>query len=173
MTLAIVPLSLYLVGIAFAPLYTPHLSERFGRAPVYFATIPVCALFTLGASQAQNIATLCVCRFFAGFFGGPTLILIEGTYADVFSPAATLLYYADLTIAEYSGAICGMTETLFNSYAILTPSARTHCQRVHSCSRRLEMDAVYVFDDIPRCVPVRHRYAGDIRSRDHPSPSSP
>ena len=111
MTLAIVPFSLYLVGIAFAPLYTPHVSERFGRAPVYFVTIPVCALFTLGASRARNIATLCICRFFAGFFGGPSLVLIEGTYADIFSPATTLLYYADLTIAGYLGAICGMTES--------------------------------------------------------------
>ncbi|EXJ70698.1 uncharacterized protein A1O5_05688 [Cladophialophora psammophila CBS 110553] len=107
MTLAIAPFSLYLVGIAFAPVYTPHVTERFGRAPVYFVSLPICALFLLGTSRAQSIGALAVLRFFAGLGGGPCLVLIEGTFADVWPAATTVTYYSGLTLASYLGAAFG------------------------------------------------------------------
>ncbi|KIW81321.1 hypothetical protein Z517_04346 [Fonsecaea pedrosoi CBS 271.37] len=107
MTLAIAPFSLYLVGIAFAPVYTPHVTERFGRAPVYFVSLPICALFLLGSSRAQSIGALAVLRFFAGLGGGPCLVLIEGTFADVWPARTTVTYYSGLTLASYLGAAFG------------------------------------------------------------------
>jgi MFS transporter, DHA1 family, multidrug resistance protein len=109
MTKAILGMSLYLFGIAFAPIYTPHLSELFGRVPVYMATFPIYMLFILGAGFSQNFASLAICRFFAGFFGGPSLVLIEGTYADVWHSKVTGSYYASLSLASYVGAAAGTT----------------------------------------------------------------
>ncbi len=63
-----------LLGIAFAPLTTPHLSERFGRQAIYLFSLPTFCLFILGASFSRSFAALAVCRFFAGFFGGPCLV---------------------------------------------------------------------------------------------------
>jgi DHA1 family multidrug resistance protein-like MFS transporter len=80
-TVSILGMSIYLFGIAFAPIHTPHLSERHGRSLVYLVTIFIYMLFVLGATRSQNIASLLVCRFFAGLFGGPSLVLIEGTFA--------------------------------------------------------------------------------------------
>ena len=74
MQVAILGLSLYLLGIAFAPMITPHLSERFGRQAVYLATLPIFCLFVVGGSFSHSFAALAVCRFFAGFFGGPSLV---------------------------------------------------------------------------------------------------
>lgn len=74
MQVSILGLSLYLLGIAFAPITTPHLSERFGRRPVYLVSFPIFGLFILGASFSNSFAALAVCRFFAGFFGGPSLV---------------------------------------------------------------------------------------------------
>ncbi|KAI4131723.1 MAG: hypothetical protein LQ347_002860 [Umbilicaria vellea] len=88
MTNAILGLSLYLLGIAFAPITTPHLSERFGRSAVYLTSLPIFSLFIVGAGVSQNFATLAVCRFFAGFFGGPCLVLIEGPLVGGFLVAA-------------------------------------------------------------------------------------
>ena len=48
-----------------------------------------------------------MCRFFAGLFGGPTLVLIEGTFADVWSADVTVTYYAVLTLASFIGTACG------------------------------------------------------------------
>ena len=74
MQVAVLGHSLYLMGIAFAPIATPHLSEKYGRQVVYLVTLPIFALFILGASFSHSFVALAVCRFFAGFFGGPSLV---------------------------------------------------------------------------------------------------
>ena len=107
MTVSILGLSLYLWGIAFAPIHTPHLSERFGRTPVYMVSLPIFSLFILGASFSQSFSALAVCRFFAGLTGGPCLVLIEGTFADVWTADVTVTYYACLTLASFIGAGAG------------------------------------------------------------------
>lgn len=108
-TVATLGLSLYLLGIAFAPVTTPHLSEAFGRSIVYLISLPLFSVFILGAGLSQNFASLAVCRFFAGFFGGPCLVLIEGTFADVWPASTTGTYYAVLSLASYVGAAAGMS----------------------------------------------------------------
>lgn len=107
MQVAIIGLSLNLLGIAFAPIITPHLSERFGRRAVYLVSLPTFSLFILGASFSRSFAALAVCRFFAGFFGGPCLVLIEGTFADVWSANTTVVYYSFLALAAFIGTACG------------------------------------------------------------------
>ena len=113
MTAAILGLSLYLFGISFAPIITPHLSEAFGRAPVYFASIPIFSLFILGAGLSDTFAGIAICRFFAGFAGGPCLVLIEGTFADVWGAKVTGTYYSILGLSSYLGAAFGMKVLLF------------------------------------------------------------
>ncbi|KAF2109930.1 major facilitator superfamily domain-containing protein [Lophiotrema nucula] len=107
MTTAISGFSLYLFGIFFAPIYTPHLAERHGRTIIYLVSIFCCGLFHLGAALSQSFAALAVCRFFAGFAGGPCLVLIEGTFADTWSAETTNTYYAFLGVASYFGAASG------------------------------------------------------------------
>ena len=48
-----------------------------------------------------------VTRFFAGLTGGPALVLIEGTFADVWSAESTVTYYVFLTMASFIGAAAG------------------------------------------------------------------
>ena len=112
MTAAILGFSLNLAGIAFAPIMTPHITERVGRSTVYLISLPIFMLFILGASQSQSFAGLVVCRFFAGFFGGPCLVLIEGTFADCWSAETTNSYYSVLSLSSYIGAACGMLVTI-------------------------------------------------------------
>ncbi|PVH95396.1 MFS general substrate transporter [Periconia macrospinosa] len=107
MTEGIAGFSLYLFGIFFAPIYSPHVAERYGRSIMYSASIFICGLFHLGAALSQSYASLAVCRFFAGLAGGPCLVLIEGTFADVWSAETTNTYYAFLGTASYFGAASG------------------------------------------------------------------
>ncbi|KAG8525999.1 uncharacterized protein KY384_000761 [Bacidia gigantensis] len=107
MTVSILPFSLYFWGIAFAPIYTPHVSERYGRRPVYLVSLPLFAIFILGASVSQSFAALCITRFLAGLAGGPCVVLIEGTFADVWSAKTTVTYYVFLTCASFVGAGAG------------------------------------------------------------------
>ncbi|KAK3645476.1 hypothetical protein LTR22_014738 [Elasticomyces elasticus] len=97
-------LSLYLWGIAFAPIWTPHVAERTGRSLIYLIGLPVSALFVLGAGLSHSLGGVLACRFFAGLTGGPCLVLIEGTFADIWSAKTTNTYYAFLGTAAYFGA---------------------------------------------------------------------
>ncbi|KAH8710159.1 major facilitator superfamily domain-containing protein, partial [Phaeosphaeriaceae sp. PMI808] len=107
MNKAVAGFSVYLFGIFFAPIYTPHLSERYGRSIIYLISIFCCGLFHLGAGLSQDFTALAICRFLAGLTGGPCLVLIEGTFADVWSAETTNTYYAFLGCASYFGAASG------------------------------------------------------------------
>lgn len=104
---AILGFSLFLFGIMFAPLYTPHVSERIGRRFVYtYSTVGMSA-FLLGAAYSQTFTQLAICRFFAGFLGGPIVVNIEGTFADIWDAQHTVTYYSFLAAAQYLGASVG------------------------------------------------------------------
>lgn len=107
MTQGILGMSLYLFGIAFAPIWVPHVTERNGRSLIYLCSLPICAIFLVGAGVSRTFAGVAVCRFLAGFAGGPCLVLIEGTFADIWSAETTNTYYAFLGTAAYIGAACG------------------------------------------------------------------
>lgn len=148
MTVSILGLSLNLLGIAFAPIITPHITERLGRSPVYLASLPLFSLFILGASRSHSYSSLAVCRFFAGFFGGPCLVLIEGTFADCWRGHATVTYYSVLSLSSYIGAACGMAFMMLlqrpneDRCHMLTMTPRPPYWRIRLCIYRLAMDSI-------------------------------
>jgi MFS transporter, DHA1 family, multidrug resistance protein len=107
MTFAIFGMSIFLLGVAFSPIHSPHVAERVGRSVFYLTTFFIFMLFMLGSTRSTTFAGVLVCRFFAGLFGGPCLVLIEGTFADVWSADTTNSYYAFLASASYIGAALG------------------------------------------------------------------
>ena len=113
MPVAILSVSLCIAGIFLARIHTPHFSELFRRTPVYMTSLFSCALFVLGASRGKTFAAVTVCRFFAGLFGGPCLVLIEGTFADIWSAAATNTYYSFLASAANIGVSLGEYQPSF------------------------------------------------------------
>lgn len=76
---ALLGLSLYVLGLAFGPILAAPISETKGRRVVYLVSLPLAALFTLGAGFSNNFASLAVTRFFAGFFGSPVLAVGAGS----------------------------------------------------------------------------------------------
>jgi MFS family permease len=84
--IATVPLTTYVLGLSFGPMLSAPISETLGRLGTYRFSVPISALFTLGAGFAPDITALCILRFFAGFFGGASLPVCAGTSADLFRP---------------------------------------------------------------------------------------
>jgi len=82
-TVALLPLSLYVLALGFGPLLAAPMSETYGRHVVYLVSVPAGALFTMGAGFSQNIWTLCILRFFAGLTFSPALAIGAGSIADV------------------------------------------------------------------------------------------
>lgn len=86
-TVALLPLTLYVVALGFGPVLGGPLSETWGRYPVYLGALPLGAIFTLGAGFSKSFASLCVLRFLAGFCWAPMLATAAGSLADTFPPS--------------------------------------------------------------------------------------
>lgn len=95
-TVALLPLSLYVLALGLGPILGAPLSETYGRRAVYLITPPLGILFTLGAGFAPSFAGLATLRFLAGMFFSPSLAIGAGTIADTCTPSkralATTLY---------------------------------------------------------------------------------
>lgn len=111
--IAVLPLSLYNLGLAFGPLVGAPLSETYGRRAVVLVTAPVFALFTLGAalSRTDSVAGLVACRFFAGMFAAPLINNAPATMLD-FTPTrwrgVTLgIYYTIPSFGASLGPLMG------------------------------------------------------------------
>ncbi|KAK5657460.1 hypothetical protein OQA88_3032 [Cercophora sp. LCS_1] len=83
---ALLGLSIYVLGLAFGPVLAAPVSETLGRRAVYWVCLVLFSLFIAGAGLSRTFASLVVCRFFAGFFGGSVLSVISGTNADIWTP---------------------------------------------------------------------------------------
>ena len=76
----------YLLGLSFGPIVAGPSSETFGRKAVYTCALPGVAAFTLGAGFSQDIASLIVCRAFAGLFASPGLSIGMAMVSDFLPP---------------------------------------------------------------------------------------
>lgn len=104
---AILPLSLYNVGLAFGPLVGAPLSETLGRKAVFLTTTPIFGLLILGSGWSQNATSLSICRFFAGVFASPAISNASATIVDYTAGryrAISLAFYYSI---PFFGAVFG------------------------------------------------------------------
>ena len=106
-TVALLGLSLYVLGLGFGPILAAPISETKGRSVVYRISLPISALFILGAGFSHSFASLVICRFFAGFFGGPTLAVGAGTNVDVWAPIHRSIATSSFLLAPFLGPAIG------------------------------------------------------------------
>jgi MFS family permease len=107
MTAAILPITVYVLGLGFGPIISAPLSETFGRRAVYFITFPPFLLFTLGAGFAHSFAALLVCRLLAGTIGSACLAVGAGTNSDMYSPLDRAVSSAIFLLAPFLGPAIG------------------------------------------------------------------
>ncbi|TFB01596.1 Polyamine transporter 4 [Trichoderma ghanense] len=85
-TVALLPLTLYVVALGIGPVLGGPLSETIGRYPVIMGGMTIGALFTLGAALVHNFGALCFLRFLTGFFWAPVLANAPGSLSETFMP---------------------------------------------------------------------------------------
>ena len=106
-TVSLLPYSFYILGLAFGSCLGAPSSETFGRRAVYLVCLPIFALFTLGAGFSQGIATLTICRFFAGVFGSPGVTIASATIADIWPPHKRVIPMATYYSLPFLGSVIG------------------------------------------------------------------
>lgn len=105
--LANLAFSIPFFGVTLAPIYTPHLSEKFGRKPVYLVSFFLFCVVVIGGAYATTIEQVLAIRFVAGLCAGPNAVLIEGTFADIWPAEKTVSYYVFIALSQYWGAAFG------------------------------------------------------------------
>lgn len=106
-TVAILPLTTYVLSLAFSGLISAPVSEIMGRLGTYRYLVPISAIFTLACGFAPNFAALCILRFFSGFFGSATFAVSAGTGADMFAPQDRALPGSLQLFAPFLGPAMG------------------------------------------------------------------
>ncbi|KZT28599.1 MFS general substrate transporter [Neolentinus lepideus HHB14362 ss-1] len=108
---AVLGISLYVLGFGLGPLVFAPLGEMYGRRHIFIVTMSVYTLFHLGGALGQNIATLLSTRFLAGVFGSSPLTNAGGAIADIWNPrergVATSLYATAPWLGPVIGPIVG------------------------------------------------------------------
>lgn len=104
---ALFPYVFYVLGLAAGPMIAAPTSETLGRRAVYLIAIPIFALFTLGAGFSRSIASVTICRFFAGVFGSPGLSIGSATLSDMWKPHERAIPMAIYITTPFLGPAIG------------------------------------------------------------------
>lgn len=105
----ILGISLFVLGFAFGPLLFAPLSETFGRRNIFIVTFFLLTAFNAGATGSQNIWTLIILRFLAGFFGSSPFGNSGGTISDMFPAAQRGIAISMYSAAPFLGPTLGMS----------------------------------------------------------------
>ncbi|KAF4549496.1 Polyamine transporter-like protein 5 [Elsinoe fawcettii] len=106
-TVAFLPLSLYVLALGLGPVVGGPLSEVAGRQAVQILAVVLGGLFSLGSGLTNSFAGLCIMRFLAGFFTGPTLAIGSGILAEVYAPIERGLPSTLFVLSPFLGPALG------------------------------------------------------------------
>ncbi|OTB02263.1 hypothetical protein M426DRAFT_62599 [Hypoxylon sp. CI-4A] len=104
---AILGISLFVIGFALGPLVWAPLSEMYGRQILFFFTYMALTAFNAGSAGSKNIQTLIILRFFAGTLGSSPLTNSGGVIADMFPATQRGLANALFASAPFLGPSIG------------------------------------------------------------------
>ncbi|KAI8376060.1 major facilitator superfamily domain-containing protein [Radiomyces spectabilis] len=107
MEVSTLQVSLMVFGFMTGPLLWSPLSELFGRKPIYVISLGIYTIFNIPCAVAQNVETVLVCRFFAGFFASASLTLAGGSISDLFPTETRGNAIAYFAAAPYAGPVLG------------------------------------------------------------------
>ncbi|KAK2754876.1 hypothetical protein FQN54_006769 [Arachnomyces sp. PD_36] len=111
--IAILSVSLFVLGFAFGPVVWGPLSELYGRQSIYLITMGASVLFegVATASKPGQVAALIVLRFLVGSFSSAAISNSPGVVADIFAPAerglAVMIYSMFPFLGPTLGPVCG------------------------------------------------------------------
>lgn len=102
-TVAVLPLSLYVLALGLGPLIGGPLSETVGRYPVYVGTVLLGSIFTVGVALSETFWAVCVLRFLAGFCFASSLAIAAGTINETFRPEKRAIPSIIFILAPFLG----------------------------------------------------------------------
>jgi multidrug resistance protein len=104
---AVLGISLYVLGFALGPLLFAPLGEMYGRRIIFLITVGLYTPLHIGGAFAKNITTVLIIRLLTGIFGASPLTNAGGAVADLFSPRERGLASAIYAAVPFLGPVIG------------------------------------------------------------------
>ncbi|KAG8680413.1 hypothetical protein FRC11_002525, partial [Ceratobasidium sp. 423] len=114
---AILTISLFVVGYCVGPLLWGPLSENYGRRPIFLLGFVVYTGFQIGGALAPNLASVLVFRFLGGTFAACPLTNSGAVIADIWDADTRGKALALFTLAPFAGPALGPTVAGYMSVA--------------------------------------------------------
>lgn len=105
--IALLGLSLFVLGLAVGPILWAPLSEEYGRQYLFLGTYAAFVAFTAGAAASKNVETLIIFRFFSAFFGAAPYTNASAVIADMFPASERGLAMTIFGAAPFLGPALG------------------------------------------------------------------
>lgn len=102
---ALLPITLFVVGFGVGPLVFAPISEMYGRKVVYVTTLAVGVIFIIPCAVATNIETLLICRLIDGIAFSAPMTLVGGTLADLWRNDERGVPMAAFSAAPFCGPV--------------------------------------------------------------------
>lgn len=97
----------YLLGLACGSIAFPASADYFGRRNVILLTMTAFTLFSIGVAAARNLATVLVCRFFAGLFASAAQVLAPASVSALWPPQRLAVPFTTAAVAPFLGPSLG------------------------------------------------------------------
>ncbi|KAI0532452.1 major facilitator superfamily domain-containing protein [Xylaria digitata] len=104
---ALLSITLFVVGFGIGPLAFAPLSEVYGRQVIYVSTLFIAVVFIIPCALAKNIATLLVGRAIDGIAFSAPITIIGGTLADLWKAEERGIPMAAFSAAPFVGPAVG------------------------------------------------------------------
>ncbi|GAA6017966.1 hypothetical protein JCM10207_002723 [Rhodosporidiobolus poonsookiae] len=108
-TVAILGLSLFVVGYGVGPMFLSPLQEspRFGRSIIYWITLALYIILQIPILVPPNFGTILAFRFLTGFIGSPSIATGIASLTDVWGPLELPYAVGIWSVAAVCGPILG------------------------------------------------------------------
>lgn len=104
---AVLTVSLYIIGFAVGPVVWGPISEIWGRRIGLLPAMGALALFSIGTATSQNIQSILITRFLAGIFGSSPVSNVSAVLGDLWTPAERTASVAFYSVAVVGGPTLG------------------------------------------------------------------
>ncbi|KAI5307373.1 hypothetical protein KEM56_005226 [Ascosphaera pollenicola] len=104
---ALLTITVFVVGFGVGPMVFAPMSEMFGRYPVYTITLFLAFIFEIPCAEAKNIGTLIVCRAIDGIAFSAPMTLVGGTLSDLWTNEERGVPMAAFSAAPFLGPAIG------------------------------------------------------------------
>ncbi|KAH7369358.1 polyamine transporter 2 [Plectosphaerella cucumerina] len=104
---ALLSISVFVVGFGIGPMAFAPLSEIYGRRVIYGSTLLLAVIFIVPCAVSKNITTLLVCRTIDGIAFSAPMTLVGGTLADLWRNEERGVPMAAFSAAPFIGPAIG------------------------------------------------------------------